>query len=110
MSRLNTLKPRVPTQAGRLAVQQPGSWRPSGATANERGYTYKWQKASKAFLEEHPLCRYCERAGFVTASQLVDHIVPHRGDQSLFWRRSNWQALCRSCHSGEKQREEAEAG
>ena len=26
------------------------------------------------------------------------------GDQALFWRRDNWQALCASCHSRHKQR------
>ena len=29
---------------------------------------------------------------------LVDHIVPHRGDQALFWDEQNWQPLCKSCH------------
>ena len=28
----------------------------------------------------------------------VDHIIPHRGDQKLFWDRNNWQALCKPCH------------
>ena len=29
----------------------------------------------------------------------VDHIVPHRGDMSLFWDVNNWQALCHECHA-----------
>jgi len=29
---------------------------------------------------------------------LVDHVVPHRGDQRLFWLVANWQALCTACH------------
>jgi 5-methylcytosine-specific restriction protein A len=29
---------------------------------------------------------------------VVDHIVPHRGDLTVFWDRSRWQALCASCH------------
>ena len=37
-------------------------------------------------------------------SNVVDHIVPHRGDQELFWDvANNWQALCRQCHSSIKQ-------
>ena len=32
-------------------------------------------------------------------SECVDHIVPHKGDQQLFWDQSNWQALCRRCNS-----------
>jgi 5-methylcytosine-specific restriction protein A len=29
---------------------------------------------------------------------VVDHIIPHRGDQYLFWDQENWQALCKDCH------------
>jgi 5-methylcytosine-specific restriction protein A len=29
----------------------------------------------------------------------LDHIIPHKGDKDAFWVRSNWQGLCRSCHS-----------
>lgn len=31
-------------------------------------------------------------------AEVVDHIVPHKGDLSLFWSRSNWQSLCKRCH------------
>lgn len=36
--------------------------------------------------------------GVIAAADVVDHIVPHRGDQSLFWDESNWQALCKRHH------------
>lgn len=68
-------------------------------TAKERGYTYRWRQARAAFLAEHPLCRECEKAGRLTAATVVDHIVPHKGNDTLFWERGNWQALCASCHS-----------
>ncbi|KEH08789.1 hypothetical protein GY15_32030, partial [Delftia sp. 670] len=58
------------------------------------------------FLREHPLCLMCQAQGRVEAATVVDHITPHRGDQSLFWRRSNWQPLCATHHSRDKQREE----
>ncbi|APS52502.1 HNH endonuclease (plasmid) [Piscirickettsia salmonis] len=29
----------------------------------------------------------------------MDHIKPHDGDHDLMWNQSNWQALCKSCHS-----------
>lgn len=38
-----------------------------------------------------------------------DHVVPHRGDESLFWDRANLQCLCQWCHAGAKQREELAA-
>lgn len=67
-------------------------------SANDRGYTYKWQQASKGFLKKHPLCAMCEAKGIIKAAQVVDHIKPHKGDQTLFWDRKNWQPLCKQCH------------
>jgi 5-methylcytosine-specific restriction protein A len=82
--------------SGMWSAQQHEERRESSA---KRGYSYKWQQARKGFLSKHPLCVQCELVGVVTASTDVDHIVPHRGDKELFWTRSNWQALCHSCHS-----------
>jgi 5-methylcytosine-specific restriction enzyme A len=69
-------------------------------------YGYAWQQARAGFLAEHPLCCYCERVGKLTASTIVDHIVPHKGDVGLFWDQANWQALCKRCHDALKQKEE----
>lgn len=106
MGKLTTLKPRLGTQSARVAVMQPGSWRTDKQTSAQRGYGYKWQKARAHHLRDHPLCAYCQRQGLVTAASVVDHIVAHRGDMTLFWDRSNWQSLCASCHSSVKQAEE----
>lgn len=54
----------------------------------------------------HPLCVMCEEQGRTKASCVVDHIEPHKGDMDLFWRRSNWQALCKTCHDSVKQAQE----
>ena len=62
-------------------------------------YTYQWRKASKAYLKEHPLCVHCERDGRLTPASEVDHIIPHNGDMKLFWDQTNWQGLCKKCHS-----------
>jgi len=72
----------------------------------ERGYGYRWQKARRAWLVRHPLCEECLRKGIVTAGTEVDHINPHRGDPVLFWDSTNWQTLCKSCHSRKTQRGE----
>lgn len=68
-------------------------------SARERGYTGRWDKARKTFLLSHPLCAECERNGRVTAATVVDHVVPHKGNQELFWDTSNWQPLCVECHN-----------
>ena len=63
-----------------------------------RGYDSRWREARKAFLKRNPLCVVCLRQGRFTPATVVDHIIPHRGDQRLFWDESNWQPLCKPCH------------
>ena len=43
-------------------------------------------------------CVQCAKQGKYVRATVVDHIIPHRGDQKLFWDQNNWQALCKSCH------------
>ncbi len=69
-------------------------------------YGRRWKKARAAYLWANPLCVFCERRGRVTAATVVDHIVPHRGDERLFWDRENWAPLCAPCHNGPKQAQE----
>ncbi|WP_413771322.1 HNH endonuclease signature motif containing protein [Pseudomonas aeruginosa] len=51
------------------------------------------------------MCRSCSEAGRVVEATEVDHIIAHRGDQALFWDESNWQPLCKPCHSAKTQEE-----
>jgi predicted kinase len=39
------------------------------------------------------------------AANVLDHVVPHRGNAELFWAQSNWQALCVGCHGIKTARE-----
>lgn len=107
MARLKILGTRVKTQGDRLDTINPDSWRTDKRTSGQRGYNYEWQQARLAFLNENPLCSYCDRMGRVTAACIVDHKIPHRGDMVLFWDRTNWQSLCKPCHDVVKKREEA---
>lgn len=68
--------------------------------AHARGYNTRWRKARSLFLKQHPLCEECNRNDLLTPATIVDHIVPHRGDERLFWDEMNWQALCKKCHNG----------
>ena len=103
---MKMLKPRVATLDTSIAKPLRGTgWR-AGKTTNERGYTYAWQKARDRFLRANPLCAYCLKGGRPVAASIVDHIVPHEGDQTMFWDEDNWQALCKPCHDGVKAREE----
>lgn len=92
-----------PTRAREVSTQavkmlNPDAWR-EGLTTAQRGYGGKWQRYRLKFLERNVLCVMCTAQGKVTAANVVDHIVDHRGDQALFWDRANHQALCGPCHS-----------
>lgn len=54
----------------------------------------------------HPLCVMCSAEARTMAASVVDHIKPHRGDQTLFWDRTNWQPLCKPHHDSDKARQE----
>ncbi len=66
--------------------------------ADARGYDARWRAARKRYLSRHPLCVECLKENKLTPATVVDHIIPHRGDQKLFWDENNWQPLCRDCH------------
>jgi 5-methylcytosine-specific restriction protein A len=77
-------------------------------SAFKRGYSKRWDRAAKAFRVRYPLCgmrpggqppvmSQCYLEGRDTAAQQTDHVVPHRGDQQLFWDQANWQSLCATC-------------
>ena len=63
-----------------------------------RGYGSRWRAARNRYLKANPLCVRCRKQGKLTKATVVDHIVPHRGDRTLFWDESNWQPLCKRCH------------
>jgi 5-methylcytosine-specific restriction enzyme A len=76
--------------------------RPSAA---RRGYGPGWRRARAAFLAQHPLCAACRALGRVVPATVVDHVVPHRGDQKLFWDQTNWAPACKPCHDAKTARE-----
>jgi 5-methylcytosine-specific restriction enzyme A len=76
--------------------------RPSAA---RRGYGPRWRRARAAHLARHPLCVRCAAAGRLAPATVVDHVVPHRGDLTLFWNKANWAALCKRCHDAKTARE-----
>lgn len=56
--------------------------------------TAAWRLARKQWLQAFSTCCRCPMPATV-----VDHVVPHRGDLTIFWDRSNWQPMCWRCHS-----------
>lgn len=74
----------------------PKDYRGSAAS---RGYDRRWRKARLLFLRANPLCVECEAEGMVVQATVVDHVIPHKGDQELFWDYKNWQGLCTQHHN-----------
>ena len=75
-----------------------------GRSAQAFYWSRSWRRARLAYLSAHPLCMMCQRQGQIVAATEVDHITPIAagGDP---WSESNWQALCKSCHSAKTMRE-----
>lgn len=69
-------------------------------------YSSRWRKARATYLQRNPLCVLCEQRGRLTAASVVDHVVPHKGDSTLFWDTDNWQPLCTHCHDSLKRTQE----
>lgn len=76
-----------------------------------RGYGNRWARRSRLFRARYPLCgmrpdgrppvmSQCHDERRTTLADVVDHVVPHKGDAALFWDElANWQSLCNACHA-----------
>jgi 5-methylcytosine-specific restriction protein A len=100
------LSPKRPPRACRHPGCWELAWNPSGFCTDHRSdpekakdwwtklyNNRKWKARSKRFRYKHPDCKECGGP-----AEVVDHVVPHRGDLELFWDMSNWQSLCKKCH------------
>ena len=52
-------------------------------------------------MKMHPLCVMCLENKIVNEARVADHIIPHNGNQQLFWY-GRLQSLCHQHHSGSK--------
>ena len=90
-------------QAKPCSVPTCGHTRPCpvhGAAPRTRPYNRgNWRAVARSFLQANPFCAMCRSRKVITLATEVDHVIDHRGDDSLFWDQRNWQALCVSCHS-----------
>jgi 5-methylcytosine-specific restriction protein A len=69
------------------------------ATSHQDCYDWRWRRYSQRRLRQYPLCEECQRNGRIAAANVTDHIVPHRGDQQLFWDPINHESKCVACHN-----------
>ena len=66
--------------------------------------TPKWKALRLTILRDQGYG--CAACGMVTPRLEVDHVTRHNGNPTLFWKRENLQALCRTCHQRKTQRGE----
>lgn len=69
----------------------------------------RWKVKSEEFRKRNPLCVSCLAKGKVKASQVCDHVTPHKGNEEAFWS-GEVQALCKDCHDLKSIIEDASAG
>lgn len=76
---------------------RPASHKPSrkfnGRKEIDNLYDRAWEKYRAIFLSTNPRCYSCGEA-----STVVDHLVPHKGDENLFRQLDNHLPLCKRCH------------
>lgn len=63
----------------------------------------RWYRLRHHQLAAHPLCAFHHSRGEIVAAAVVDHVDPHRGDETKFWL-GPFQSLCKACHDGAKKR------
>ncbi len=90
-------------QTGRAFDSRRGS-------STRRGYDYRHQRERETFLKRNPICVHCKADGHVEPATELDHIIPHKGNQKLLRDQSNWQGLCKSCHSRKTNAEKGKTG
>ena len=97
---------------------RPAQYRPHKRKSRRSVAARQWHKlydqqawrgkhgASKSFLAANMYCVACEAEGVNRGATVTDHIIPHKGDERLFWDSTNWQPMCGSCHSRKSMREQ----
>lgn len=72
--------------------------------ARARGYDARWDEVVARERARRPHCLGCQAIGRTVSTELVDHIVPHKGNKALFWDPGNRQPSCRPHHDIVKQK------
>lgn len=78
-------------------------------TSTQRGYDAVWRRLRLMHLRANPLCVFCRAKGLTVLATVGDHIVAIEDDPSRRLDPENIQSLCKPCHDGERQRQQAAA-
>lgn len=120
MGRLTAVKPRIgtmPSRLGHVSGDEAARHRQRDATQPWRAWykTARWQRLRERILIRDQFI--CQKTGVLLVgrhpapnSPVVDHKIPHRGDERLFWDESNLHAVSKAYHDSTKQSEERRHG
>lgn len=109
MPKLTTLKPRLKAMAPKLkTAREVRDTRYSPDAQVRRWYkSARWQALRLEVLTRDLFT--CRQTGVVLTgkspapnSPVVDHVVPHKGDERLFWDPSNLQAVSKAYQDSDK--------
>lgn len=64
-----------------------------------------WRRRRRLWLQHQPFCQECQKQSRLVFGNVVDHVIPHKGDLSLFWDIDNLQTLCSACHGVKSEKE-----
>lgn len=80
-------------------------------TGPTRYDTAPWIQKRDQFRVEHPICANPTQSRRCTVTtDVVDHIIPHRGNERLMFDDANLQPLCYHCHGLKTASETIHAG
>lgn len=66
----------------------------------------RWKAARETQLQKQPLCEECLQGGRRVGANTVNHRIPHKGDEGLFFDPANHQSVCKPHHDGPIQKAE----
>jgi 5-methylcytosine-specific restriction protein A len=113
VGKLKVLKPRLTKMAPRIATPREIRDKPYSPDATVRGWYHsaRWQALRIQVLTRDLYT--CQQTGVLLIgkhpapnSPVVDHVVPHRGDERLFWDETNLQAVSKAYHDSDKRKME----
>ncbi len=96
----NKRRPWIPTKK-----RDSKGLTPRSAEEHVKFYNSKqWRSLRNYFIQMNPLCNECDKRGYITPGECVDHIKPIRFGGQLA-NINNLQTLCNSCHARKSGRE-----
>ena len=72
---------------------------------NKMYQSVRWKTRRRLILKQRPFCVECKKKNRLVFAEVIDHIIPHKGNWTLFLDPDNLQPLCRKCHGIKSQKE-----